>query len=278
MPTNGLSLVGFMDQAVALTHLKSACVPGSKTDAQLIADWQTAQTNLGAPISNAGQPNLHNMPVSAQAHCQQIAAMQPAIAQALAQGAEFKMVEVDPLLAFQFHVDIDRSAHHCAGLSNPPSLAELLTLCLPLNPPAENYTWNLHGQSLIVKARSLNIRLMAQGLNIMNGVIGLQVIVAFPFVYVTRYNGRCYLTNGFHRTYGARLAGAGEVPCLFREVPDAQSVGIRDDGGTFKLGLLESGNPPTVGHFTQGRAQAVALRLHTRVIHAGWAEHVVFEE
>lgn len=58
MPTAGLSLVGFMDQQAALNHLTSACVLASITRADVIAEWNAAKGKLGAPIPNAGHPDI----------------------------------------------------------------------------------------------------------------------------------------------------------------------------------------------------------------------------
>src|ERR1700733_421811 len=111
MPSAGLSLVGFMDEQEALTHLRTACVPSDPSDAALKAAWQAAQAQLGPPISNAGSPNVAAIPAAQAPHI--VTLMQtPWAAQALQstlQGSTFQMVEIDPLLAFQFTVDLDRS-------------------------------------------------------------------------------------------------------------------------------------------------------------------------
>jgi hypothetical protein len=281
MPTNGLSLVGFMDQADALNHFKSACVSGNKNDAQLITDWQTARANLGAAFPNAGRPNIQAIPAAHQPYLQQLTQTltpNPVFASLLNQGATFQLVEVDALLAFQFTVDTDRSNHHCGSISRPPTMDELLKLCLPLNWSAEAYFWDIQGQSAVFTSRSLNLQILSAGANTATGFAGIQFGFMPPMVYVTRYNGRCYLSNGFHRAYGARSAGATHIPCLFHDVSDYHIAGIRDDGGTFRLPLLESGNPPTVAHFTQARAHSVPLRVTRRVLHVSWANHVVFDE
>jgi hypothetical protein len=61
---------------------------------------------------------------------------------------------------------------------------------------------------------------------------------------------------------------------VLREVTDAPTAGIRNDGSTFSLALLESANPPTVAHFAHGRALPVALRAVSRLIQFTWAEYV----
>jgi hypothetical protein len=91
-----------------------------------------------------------------------------------------------------------------------------------------------------------------------------------------RFNGRCYLSNGFHRVVGARLAGASHVPCLVRDIVNSSELGL--NAGTFDLALLESADPPTVGHYTQKRALLVQLRATQRVLHISWADYAVVNE
>ena len=129
--------------------------------------------------------------------------------------------------------------------------------------------------SMILKARSLNVRAFDRGM--FNGeFMGITFGVSQPYVHVVRHNNRCYLHNGIHRTYGARLAGATHIPCIFRDVADHDAVGIHD--GTFPAALLESGNPPTLAHFTGARAHPVRLRSHSRYLHVSWAEYVLPDE
>jgi hypothetical protein len=73
------------------------------------------------------------------------------------------------------------------------------------------------------------------------------------------------------------MAGAKNIPCLLRDVQTPQEAGIMD-GQTFPLALLESGDAPTIGHFTQGRAHDVQLRAVSRLIHVTWTEAVVLDE
>jgi hypothetical protein len=282
MPTDGLSLVGFMDQTQAIHHLTNACVPANPDPAILVPEWAAAATQLGAATANAGNPNIQPIPAAGAPHIQQLIAQQPfqpAVPplqpQGVLFGAAFQMVEIDPLLAFQFTVDIDRSNHHSGVFSAPPTLDELLHCCLPLAQTAEAITTVPGQASVILKARSLNVRAFNRG--VFNGeFMGISFGVSLPYVQVVRYNNRCYLHNGFHRAYGARMAGATHVPCVFRDVASAPEVGIHS--GTFPITLLESNDPPTVAHFTQNRSHAVRLRAHSRFLHVSWAEYVIPDE
>lgn len=293
MPSRGLSLVGFMYQQPAIHHLRIACVPADPSDAALIAEWTAAQATLGAPITNAGKPDVQqlapaDMPYIAKFMAEPWVAFafNHPILQASLQGATFRVIEIDPLLAFQSTVFLDRADHHCGRLNNP-SIADLLPVCLPIVQPREPLLLSpvMPGsQSVIIKSRNLNVQSTQMG-NFeftTNGytsyMAGLQYHLSPPFAHVVRYNGRCYLHNGYHRAVGIRMTGATHMPCLFRDVTTPEAVGIRPDGSTFGLPLLESTNPPTLGHLTQGRAHDVQIRAVSRILHVTWAEYVMPDE
>jgi hypothetical protein len=279
VPTAGLTLVGFMtDAQQAINHLRNACVfqPPNDTDAALTAEWQAAQAQLAAPIANAGNPTIQNIPVAHQPYLQQFSqnwgvqnfnAMWP--------GWDFKLVEIEPLLAYQFTVDLTRSAHHCGQLPNNPPVADLLPICLPQQQvPVSFQSWQ-QPNSVILRSLGTNLRTMERG--VFNAqFMGISFGPALPFVHVVRHAGRCYLHNGYHRTYGLRAAGATHVPCIFRDVADPAAIGLNQ--GTFQLPLLTSNNPPTLAHFSQGRARNVQLRSVSRVLHVSWADYVLPNE
>jgi hypothetical protein len=282
MATSGLSLVGFMDQQEAIQHLRDFCIPVDPAEAALLAEWTAARDALGAPLANAGQPEILPIPPEHSPYILELMRI-PWFADTLQHlpNTQFQLVEIEPLLAYQFHVCKERSEHHCRALPRPPTLADLMPLALPQNPPTEHFQAQLQQQSLIIKSRSLNLRMVARG--IFDGdhgkkLSGMIFAPSLPAVHVVRLNGRCYLHNGFHRAVGARLAGATHIPCLFRDVADAATAGIQGGRATFSEALLNSANPPTVGHFTQGRAREVKLRSNSRVMHVSWAEYVVFDE
>jgi len=154
----------------------------------------------------------------------------------------------------------------------------MLPLCLPLTPPNEPFDTYYGPQSTILRSRSLNLRPIAAGM--FNArFMGLEFQISLHFVHVVRHNGKCYLHNGFHRAYGLRKAGATHVPCLVRDVGSHAEVGINPNGAnTFSAQLLESNDPPTLLHFTQGRAYPVQIRAMLRVLHVSWADYVIPNE
>jgi hypothetical protein len=211
----------------------------------------------------------------------------------LSQGGSFQMIEIEPLLAYQFAIDVTRSKNRAGNLSKPPSRDELMNVCLPLSHPNDGIHISGQGlerhQSIIIKSRSLNLSVTAEGaLTIpipgatpgtppIQDIFGIQFAWSLPFVHVTRFNGRCYLHNGYHRALQIRKAGASEMPCFFRDVPMPEAAGVQPPG-TFDLRLMESANPPTIAHYARGRAARVKLRASMRVIQISWSQHTMYDE
>lgn len=297
MPTDGLTLVGFLtDPQHILGHLRIDCVPPTlkSTDADLLAFWRQAQAKIGAPIQSAEPLELRPPSSAAQLYLDNLVEqswVRARLAETNATQAamampppSFQWIEIDPLLALQLAIDVEAAQRICKGLSNPPTEEELLNLCLPSVQPEEKYFMSPVGQnsnSVIVKIRSHSLMIHHWG--IFDGphgekAAGVTFRVGLPFIHIVRFKGRCFLHNGFHRAYGASLAGATHIPCIFRDVPNAQAVGIRNDGGTFSEALTMSDNPPRLAHFSQGRASAVRMRLKSRVIHVAWQQYSVPDE
>jgi hypothetical protein len=176
------------------------------------------------------------------------------------------MVEIDPLLAYQITVSSVHVATH-----SPADLAAQINSCLPLAPPAPKAVKSRTMSSVVFVSDDMNDRIVRHGLF----DVGIQAIVAPPlrtfvrqlqvggpavgvgaaFVHVARVQGVCILSNGYHRACAMRRSGATHVPCIFRDTSTFEEAGVREDGGTLGRAKLLSPSPPTVGHFTQGRAK-----------------------
>jgi hypothetical protein len=281
MPTQGLSLVGFMEQQQAIVYLSTSCVSASPDVPALLAEWTAAQAKLGPPFPDAGHLTVSQIP---QAHDAHIQACRNAswLAQYLQAGWDFRLIEpIDSLLAFQAHVDLDRSQALCSSLPPNPTLADTLPLCLPINepprPPVFGSVSSPDPQSLVLKSPSLDFQIFKKLFlpPPHHNLAGIEIGVSPAFVQVVQFNGRYYLRNGFHRTYSLSLRGCSQLPCLFRDENSFQDVA---PPGSFPQTLLESPNPPTLGHFSQGRAHNVALRKFSKIIHIGWEQYLIQEE
>lgn len=100
MPSPGLSLVGFLDQDRAVHHLRTACVPDDPGVDALAAKWRAARARLGPPVSRAGLPEIRPIAPDQAGYVdalRDLSWVAPGLA--LMRGADFAMVEIDPLLA-----------------------------------------------------------------------------------------------------------------------------------------------------------------------------------
>jgi hypothetical protein len=139
MPTRCLSLFGFLDEPEAINYLRRARPAANPPldDAALKAEWSAARATLGSPPKNFGVPAIQPLAGNAAAYVAALRQQQwviDALNAPIYANATFNLVEIDPLLTYQFQVIIERSEFHCQQLSQPPTEDELLSLCLPNNP------------------------------------------------------------------------------------------------------------------------------------------------
>jgi len=285
MPIPGLSLVGFMNEGLALLYLRTRCVYPTATDADLLQRWADAKARLPAPSGRAGIPEIKDIPAE---HADYLAGVRshPRFREtAEFTQSTFKLIEIAPLLAFQFHVETERSSAVCGMADGLPDVSRMMPTTLPQT--LENIPFS-HSMAptqtgFSVKCKSLNLRVLGGGLmgqDVASGkmFIGAACGPAQNLVAVARVDGRCYLCNGFHRMYGLQQAGATHVPCLLFDAPGLGQIGVLGGEATFDEATLASANPPTCGHLARASAYEVPLRRATRVISVSWSEYVHLDE
>ena len=275
MAAPGLALIGFMGRDDAVNYLARECLPANPDPVALESEWIAAKAKLGAPLANFGNPNIRDVPAAHDPYIQQLKSG-PAWQAIFAgnPGWEIKLVEAAPLLAYQFSILNGTASNHGAQLGLSPSVADLLQTCLPLSPTPENFFVAQNANSALIQSRSLNVRPLNFAMT-QPGMFVFQFGGALPFAHVVRFNGRCYLHNGYHRVFAALSAGATEIPCVFRDVATEAETGIGP--GTFDLATLQSANPPTLHHYASGQAHPVDLVLKTRTMHLSWTDWVTPE-
>ena len=126
----------------------------------------------------------------------------------------------------------------------------------------------------MIRSNGLNLRPLQVG-QIGEGAFGVYVGVGLPFVHVVRFQGKCFLHNGYHRAVAAAEAGAIKIPCVFRDVQSVAEIGLGP--GTFSHELLSSNNPPTLRHFQSSIALKANLLIKTRIMQIAWTDWVVPE-
>ena len=282
MPTSGLSLFGFMPRDFAHAYFQHMCVPAPSAKFDFDRDYREAVARLGPAFPNAGRPNVQPVPGTHDSYLQGVQG-NPRFTSSLQipglKAWSFKLVEIDPILSFQFALSKDFARRHSGNLSSPPTLNEMLTICLPHQLAGEPPIVASQPNRIQLTMKDMNYRLLGGLQHVGNpqeqvSVAGVFYALGSNQAQVIRCNHRTYIKNGFHRAYALRSAGATHMPCLYLETDDWSALGTHS-GATFERELLESADPPTCAHYSQGRAFEVTLRTMTRIIEITWSDRTI---
>jgi len=282
MPRPGLSLLGFMDQQQATAYLqKWAILPEQDRSPQGMSRiWKVARSQLGKPFSRPGKPQIQPLADKHFPYLEEVT-KNPLFQLIIRpyQRYGFMLVEIDALLAFQFHILTDKSSQFGTTINQSPSVEEMLEICLPRNFTYPDYQTLLTTNGVTIRAQDLNLMVLEHGklqkfpegqLLIAGAVFG-----SSPFVQVIQANGRCYLNNGFHRSYALAKAGATHIPCLLLQTNNFAQIGAIGAGATFDKSILESAVPPTVSYYTHNRAYQLNLKHFKRIINVLWNQYEI---
>jgi hypothetical protein len=274
MPVDGLSLFGFLPKAMGLGYLASECTGMRSLDRK--AAYQAAVAQLGQPFPNAGLPNILAIPAVHQPHL--VAVTQDAQFGRTVAGFNafgWGLVEIDPLIAFQLHLSVERATERSI---TDTSVGAMLALCLPAASMEVKATWTIGGGPVVgnvtLMSDSLNLTALgppsipSKGLVDPAAEIGPILGVASDLVHVFQVAGRFYLRNGYHRAWALRKAGVTHMPALILQASSYAQGQV--PAGHFPEPIVTGPNPPTIGHFTQGRAYALKLRRARRRVRITW--------
>jgi hypothetical protein len=156
---------------------------------------------------------------------------------------EFRMVEVDKLVVYQKHINVEQVEQFAVGEGGELDPKSMIDLCFPLtrhSAPAMVYP---AGSSLYVVSESSDIRPLAprpqllpldhaQVSALLNQppprTVGTGVVLVLLFGYSLNFlhalsvDGRLVLNNAYHRAYALRRRGRRLVPCLVQTVTREQ--------------------------------------------------------
>lgn len=279
MPIQALSIFACLPDRQCLDYLQSQCGFPKQVCSGKLAQ---ARAKYGKPMPRAGHPNIQAIPPENLPYLEQVKT-NPRFGETIGDGSinySFQLVEVDPLLAFQFYISLD----HVPQISAEPTLEEMLHLCLPTDVKDASLNANSPSRDVVVlSSRDLNIRLYRKPRLVPDpqqkllGFLGLFVGIGSPLVQVAKFEGRYYLKNGYHRVYALRKAGAVYIPCILLDAKSEADIGLTEPG-YLPMSVLKSNNPPTIGHFTNDRAYPMSLKKTKREITISWSETVVADE
>lgn len=281
MPLKGMTIVGLLEERRAIDLMQQHYVFPDLSPTSLSQEWAAARAQIGAPIPNAGYPQILDLPKDCRRAAEKAMANPRFKSMTEGQRWSFQLVEIAPLLAAQYHIVLDGSERHCGRGGAIPSVRDMVPICLPNRTEPASFDHAFHPHGVTIRSSELNFSMLEAGLfgadhhdrSVTRA--GLVLGTRVPFVHVRRYEGRCYLANGYHRAYGFGAAGATHIPCLLLDANTIEETGL-------PLGewedLHNGANPPTCGHFTQGRARSVMIRRMERLIDIRWSETLLRAE
>ena len=128
MPVDAVTLLGLMSEPLAMAYLTNACVLDDKSPSALRQIWEAARAQIGSP-GPYRTPAVR--PVEGfDGHLEEIVKL-PRFSTTYGPTPTFQWVEIDGLIAYQFHVALGRSAVHSGDAPDTPQESEL---CQGLSP------------------------------------------------------------------------------------------------------------------------------------------------
>jgi hypothetical protein len=164
--TKATSLFGFLPEAAGMAYLKQNCVLTRTSTTAIREQWLAARATIRVPIPRAGQPEILDFPPGYDDYLGRVCANAAFEETVRGMDWSFKLVELDPLIAFQIQVELARSANLCSNVSEAvPLLDDMLGTCLPLEVEDIEAPITVSGNSLTVQTESMNLKFRLSGLS-----------------------------------------------------------------------------------------------------------------
>jgi hypothetical protein len=190
------------------------------------------------------------------------------------------MVELDRLIVYQKHIDLEHVRAIQSRMSPEPTLEELFAICMPLDEREDpDIAGGLVGRSAnqslyAFSSPSTDLRVLedvvvdastVQGLTTRNGVPRKLIVVAVGysanFLCALRVNERLVLNNASHRAFALRDAGVTHVPCLIQNVSrreELEVIGVPELNQRFDTYFIEP-RPPLLKDYFDDKLR---MQLH----------------
>lgn len=178
---------------------------------------------------------------------------------------EFKMVDIDNLIAPQRHVYLEHVNSIEEKIPDNPSVDDLIDICLPLKqePPVPKAT-QTNPTTWIFSSPSPDFRFLGGHLKdkITEDDLRYTKVSGFPIKAITLFvgyggssvnvleaNNRLVLNNGFHRVYALRRKGITRIPVVVQKIVNVELEFPKQILGLTKGYLLGNPRPILVKDF-----------------------------
>ncbi|SRR5712691_2839561 len=145
--------------------------------------------------------------------------------------ADIAVVELDRLVVYQKHVNVNYVPHVQSRLGNQPSEEDIFRVCLPFDHPQPVVRWmRSHHNTYTFFSPSNDLRFLDAAIldfsqilgqappGAVSAVVALSVGFGSNFLNAIHVEDRLILNNGSHRAFSLRHMGITHVPCIVQSV------------------------------------------------------------
>src|SRR5208283_726450 len=163
------------------------------------------------------------------------------------------LVQLSAVIAFQPSFDLEYAMSTCESTLSPGDLLSAIKLCFPYG-KATALAVSMDQAQKAITLSGVNPSLQVVGLNWgQQEAMGPFAVTFFissgpNVMQVSRYRGRYFLSNGYHRAFRLMKAGFTHIPCLLRNASEFAQTGAIGPG-FFSESILMSPRPPLVTDF-----------------------------
>ena len=151
--------------------------------------------------------------------------------------ADIWMVELDRLVVYQKHINLEHVRRLKDQLGPAPSDEEIFRLCLPFDHPAPPIrVMKTASNTYVFVSPSNDLRLLGDTLfgpssmtgqsqlGVISGIVGVVIGFSANFLHAIHAEGRLVLNNGSHRAYALRDSGVTHAPCIVKHVSSQEEL------------------------------------------------------
>lgn len=200
--------------------------------------------------------------------------------------SEFKIVDIDKLVATQRHVSLPYVEQLSSRISKNPSMDELIDICISPNQNVPSPQLYQNAENLITfSSPSVDFRFLggfAKKLTpddisyCLGGGLPVEAIILFVgygsgSINVLRANNRLILNNGFHRVYTLRKMGIKKIPVVVQNIGNPDLEMAPAILGLSKEYLLKHPRPVLVKDFFEDKLTTILKMKNTvRSVRVQW--------
>jgi len=198
------------------------------------------------------------------------------------QPADIAVVELDRLVVYQKHVNLNYVPHVQSRLESAPTEEDIFRVCLPFDHPQPVVRWmRSHHNTYTFFSPSNDLRFLDSAILDFSQVLGyaspgavaalIAVSVGFGsnFLNAIHVENRLILNNGSHRAFSLRYLGLTHVPCIVQYVSSREELkAIASSSLMRNLDLcLKHPRPPVLrDYFDPGLRKVVPVPRRVRQV------------